>query len=139
MACHGEGGQVTEATDPISPRRPAPAAHGRRTTLRAVAAHAHVSTATVSKVGHGRSDVGEQCGVGDETEINELGYVRHGERQSSLLAPHEMTIELIVDPDSAFNPYLATFLPGAMDTAAAEGAALVVRSFETLTDVQPVV
>jgi len=130
---------VTETTDPISPRRPAPAAHGRRTTLRAVAAHAHVSTATVSKVVNGRSDVGEQTRARVEEAISELGYVSLGERQSSLYATHEMTIELIVDPDIAFNPYLATFLTGAMEKAAAEGAALVVRSFETLTDVQPVV
>src|SRR5699024_5124861 len=99
-------------------QRPAAAAQGRRTTLRAVADRAHVSFATVSKVVNGRSDVGRETRATVEEAISALGYVSLGERQSSLQQTKEMTIELIVDPDIAYNPYLATFLSGALETAA---------------------
>ena len=58
-----------------APQRPAAAAQGRRTTLRAVADRAHVSIATVSKVVNGRSDVGRETRATVEEAISALGYV----------------------------------------------------------------
>lgn len=129
-------------TDPAEPdgtrARPAPASGSRRTTLHAVASVAGVSIATVSKVINGRSGVGASTRSRVEAAIDELGYVSLGERQSSLHASREMSVELVVDPRDVTNPYLSTFLGGAMATASELKVALVLRSIDDTVERAPV-
>lgn len=116
--------------DPRS--RPASARSGRRTTLRAVADLAGVSIATASKVVNGRSDVASETRALVEKAITELGYVSQGERQHSLQAAGESSIELVVEPkDVSMNPYLAAFLSGALEAAIELHVALILRPIET--------
>ncbi|SDD53229.1 transcriptional regulator, LacI family [Sanguibacter gelidistatuariae] len=129
---------TSTAASSSPPARPAPALGSQRVTLSAVATLAGVSMATVSKVINGRTGVGPDTRVRVEAAIDELGYVSLGERQSSLHAAHEMSIELMVDPRDVTNPYLATFLGGAMEAAAELRVALVLRSIDWTTERKPV-
>lgn len=109
----------------------------RKTTLAAVAARAHVSIATVSKV------VNERPGVGEETRqrvraiLDEIGYRTHAERQ--LVAQHliEPTMELLVEPFDELNPYMFAFLAGATEAAGDLGAALVTRRIDLIPESSP--
>lgn len=118
--------------------RPAPALGTHRVTLSAVANEAGVSIATVSKVVNGRSGVGRQTRARVEEAITELGYVSLGERQASLHAAREMSVELVVDPRDVSNPYLSTFLGGAMEAAALHHVALVLRSLDAANEARQV-
>ncbi len=118
--------------------RPAPGSGGQRTTLHAVASLAGVSIATVSKVVNGRAGVGAPTRSRVEAAIEELGYVSLGERQSSLYTAQEMSVELVVDPRDVTNPYLSTFLGGAMAAATELGVALVLRSIDDTVERKPV-
>ncbi len=109
-------------------KRPAVAAGSGRTTINMVARAAGVSIATVSKVINGRVGVGAGTRERIEKAIDELGYVSLGERQSSVVASREMSIELVVEPEDVSNPYLSTFLGGALEAAAELDTAIVVRS-----------
>jgi LacI family transcriptional regulator len=88
--------------------------------------------ATVSKVINGRAGVAASTRARVEKVINESGYVTLGERQESARAAKEASVELLVDPRDVSNPYLATFLGGAMDAATALGVALVLRSIDAI-------
>ncbi|MEX5713528.1 LacI family DNA-binding transcriptional regulator [Parafrankia sp. FMc6] len=103
-----------------------------------VAKEAGVSIATVSKVVNGRTGVGPQTRARVEAAINDLGYVSLGERQSSLHTSREMSVELVVDPRDVSNPYLATFLGGAMNAATDLQVALVLRSVDAMVEQKPV-
>jgi len=122
-----------------APSRPASARSGRRTTLRAVADMAGVSIATASKVVNGRSDVASETRILVERAIESLGYVSQGERQQSLQAAGESSVELVVEPkDASLNPYLAMFLGGALEAAEELRVALIVRPFGTASARAPV-
>jgi LacI family transcriptional regulator len=85
----------------------------------------------VSKVVNGRTGISAETRALVEAAIAELGYVSIGERQSSLHASQEMSIELVVDPQDVGNPYLSTFLGGAMEAATDLGVALVLRDLHS--------
>ncbi|MBU4335265.1 MAG: LacI family DNA-binding transcriptional regulator [Actinobacteria bacterium] len=117
--------------------RPAAALSSRRTTLSTVATAAGVSIATVSKVINGRSGVGDDTRRRVESAITDLGYVSLGERQGSVNAAQEMTVELIVDPRDVPNPYLSTLLGGAMAAAVDLRCGLVLRSIAAIQAQRP--
>jgi len=117
--------------------RPAAPLGGRRTTLTTVADQAGVSIATVSKVVNGRAGVNSATRSRVEAAIKELGYVSLGERQNALLSAKEMSVELLVDPLDASNPYLSSFLSGAMQAATELKLALVLRSIGAPSQTEP--
>ncbi|WP_062378765.1 LacI family DNA-binding transcriptional regulator [Demequina pelophila] len=129
---------TTEDADRQATQRPAAAFGGARTTLASVAAAADVSIATVSKVINGRAGVGAATRERVEAAIDNLGYVSLGERQGTLHAAGESSIDLVVDPRDVSNPYLSTFLGGAMEAAADLGAAIVLRSIDAVAEARPV-
>jgi LacI family transcriptional regulator len=92
---------------------------------------AHTSIATVSKVANGRAGVSADTRARVEAAIADLGYASIGERQVSLLAAQEMSIEIVVDPGDVANPYLSKLLGGAIESATGLGCALVLRSVES--------
>lgn len=124
--------------DRVGRPTPSDALSGRRTTLAAIAERAHVSVATVSKVVNGRVGVGEETRQRVQDVIAELGYVTHGERQLSASRLMEPTFELLVEPFDERNPYMFSFLSGAMEAAGDLGAALVTRRIDLLGDPSPV-
>ncbi|HMR48435.1 MAG TPA: LacI family DNA-binding transcriptional regulator [Arachnia sp.] len=120
-----------ESPKPSTGPRPAPAAGGQRTTLAAVAKAAGTSIPTVSKVINGRTGVSPETRAAVEAAIADLGYVSLGERQSSIYAAQEMSVELVVDPNDVSNPYLSLFLGGALEAATALSVALVLRDLRS--------
>ncbi|MCD5317181.1 LacI family DNA-binding transcriptional regulator [Kineosporia babensis] len=111
-------------------------------TLTAVARAAGVSIATVSKVINGRVGVGDGTRARVQAVIHELGYVspvgkRAGQNPAPGPAVSEVSIEIVVDPLSVSNPYLTLVLVGAMQAAAENGVALVLRSIEAVVDRSP--
>ncbi|KRE30508.1 LacI family DNA-binding transcriptional regulator [Agromyces sp. Soil535] len=111
------------------------AAVSRRTTITDVARSANVSIATVSKVINGRGGVGEETRARVEGAVESLGYVSIVERHSTVRSIGEGTIELVVEPGDVANPYLSTFLGGAMETAGQMNCALLLRSIDSISEV----
>lgn len=106
----------------------------RRSTISDVARAAHVSIATVSKVVNDRPGVGASTRERVTEAIASLGYVSITERHDSLRMMGEPTIELVVERGDVANPYLSTFLGGAMEVAADLGAALLLRPSDGIVD-----
>ncbi|GAA4906116.1 LacI family DNA-binding transcriptional regulator [Tessaracoccus lubricantis] len=127
--------------DPLTNRhpveRPPAALSGQRTTLAAVARSTGVSISTVSKVINGRSGVSTATRERVEASLNELGYVSLGARQGSLLLSGESSIDVVVDPHDISNPYLSTFLGGAMEAAGELHAAILLRSIDNVAEAHP--
>ncbi|RII95636.1 LacI family transcriptional regulator [Clavibacter michiganensis] len=109
-------------------------ASSRRSTINDVARRANVSIATVSKVVNGRGGVGQQTRARVETAVEDLGYLSVLARFSSLRSVGEGTIEMLVDPMDVSNPYLSTFLGGALETAGDLGTGLLMRPISSVTD-----
>ena len=112
-------------------------AGGHRTTLTAVARRAGVSIGTVSKV------VNDRAGVGGDTRrrvrdaIAELGYVSIGERQQSVQARGEFSVELLLDSRDISNPYISTFLQGVMDAAGRFDVGVTLRNISGVESHDP--
>ncbi|GAA1002055.1 LacI family DNA-binding transcriptional regulator [Subtercola frigoramans] len=107
---------------------------GHRTTMNAVAKVSGVSVGTVSKVLNDRAGIGDETRTRVREAIDRLGYVSMGQRQAAQHAGAEVSIELLVQPADVSNPYLATFLGGALESAGLLGAGLVIRSVEIPRD-----
>lgn len=105
-----------------------PTSPSRRVTLTDVARAANVSIATASKVINGRTGVGDDTRERVEAAVDSLGFVGLAERQRAAMRAGEATIEMIIEPADVDNPYLATFLGGAIEVASSEGIGLLTRS-----------
>jgi LacI family transcriptional regulator len=115
----------------------ASAGSGHRATLTAVAKDADVSIATVSKVINRRAGVSEETRRRVAESVSRLGYVSPGERQGAVMVSSEATIEVIVNPDDVSNPYLSTFLGGAMRAASRLSAAVFLRDVSSIREQAP--
>jgi LacI family transcriptional regulator len=116
---------------------PLPEGSNNRATITAVAKHAGVSIATVSKVVNGRTGVSDETRGRVRDAISALGYVSVGERQSGILDVREATIEIVVNPQDVSNPYLSTFLGGALQAAVNLDAALLLRDVASIREQSP--
>lgn len=110
---------------------------GRRVTINDVAKQAGVSIATVSKVLNERSGVGSDTRTRVRDVADDLGYISVLERNETLRALGEGTIEMLVEPGDIANPYLSTLLGGAMSTAGELGTGLLLRSIPTVMTTPP--
>jgi len=107
---------------------------GRRVTITDVARSANVSIGTVSKVLNARAGVGEETRARVTQVIDDLGYVSVQERHGTLRMLGELTIEVVVETGDVANPYLSTFLGGAMETAGQFSAGLLLRPAASIPD-----
>ncbi len=110
----------------------------RKVTLHDVAVAAGVSIATASKVMNGRVGVSEQTRSRVREAAAVLGFVGHATRLRAAEAAGEPTIELILNPADVTNPYLATFLGGAIEIASARGYGLITRSLDSTRAGSPI-
>jgi LacI family transcriptional regulator len=113
------------------------AGSSNRATISVVAEDAGVSVATVSKVVNGRTGVSRETRERVQEAVHRLGYVSFGERQSGIADTREATIELVVSPPDVSNPYLSTFLGGALQAATRLNAALLLRDVATIREQDP--
>jgi LacI family transcriptional regulator len=109
----------------------------RRVTLSDVARRANVSLGTASKVVNNRGGVGDDTRVRVEEAATALGYVGLAERNRATLRAGERTIEVLIDPEDVSNPYLASFIGGALETAGAAATGLLVRAISSITAETP--
>jgi LacI family transcriptional regulator len=109
----------------------------RRITLSDVARRANVSLGTASKVVNNRGGVGDDTRVRVEEAATALGYVGLAERNRATLRAGERTIEVLIDPEDVSNPYLASFIGGALETAGAASTGLLVRAISSIAAETP--
>lgn len=121
----------------ITPIQADPAGTPRKVTLSDVARRANVSVATASKVLNQRSGVGDDTRERVEGAATSLGYVGLADRQRATTIAGEATIEMLIEPADVSNPYLAAFMGGALESASAVAAGLLVRSIGSLAPESP--
>jgi len=109
----------------------------RRVTLSDVAKRANVSLGTASKVVNQRGGVGDDTRVRVEEAADALGYVGLAERQRATTLAGESTIEVLIEPEDVSNPYLASFIGGALETAGAASTGLLVRAISSIAAESP--
>jgi LacI family transcriptional regulator len=100
-----------------------PGRHGRRPTIKDVAARAGVSFMTVSRAINGREGVRPETRAAVMAAIEELGYKPNAAARS-LVTSGELRIGVIYSNPSA--AFMSEFLTGAFEEAASLGARLVI-------------